>query len=786
METARQVHASVSREPIPLNGRDLATVCVLCSHNCGIRVDVEDGRIAAIRADDSNPISRGYMCNKAVTCDRYAHHAQRLHHPLRRRSDGTFEEISWEVAISEIAARLEQLRQEHGGRSIAVVGVGGQANHMDAGYATSFMRAVGTRRLFNAYAQEKTQHHLVDQWMLDCPPSVSLHPDLDHASYVLVMGTNPRISNRGHNPTETFKALGKNADCTVVVVDPRDTETTRGADRHLRVRPGGDVFLLIGMAAAIVQNELYDAAFIASSTTGYDQLRDILGRVDVEEMARRSGLEVARIMEEARALATAPSGAIMYDLGVEQTPYSTLISYLIRLNLALTDNLGRRGGDVFVESFFPPPPPTAEPPERALVSGIAGIRALGPIPMFSPTLLPEEVLNDHPERIRAVIVEGANPMLSYSDTNAWRAAFDALDLLVVIEPAFSETARLADYVLPTPVGYEKWEIALFPKRHPQIDAQLRPPVLPAPEEALPEPEIYTRLGEAMGVIAPLPAELAEIGRPETAEARLALLGAILGKMGDLEAAGFDAQAHLLFWGYRGIGHHFAAPSLVAVWAQCQANAMGRRDAVLRVLGDAWQAKTPSELAEEIFRRILAHPEGVEVARLEEENNLESHIGFGDKKVRLLPPEIEPELHKAIADEGSSDPDFPFILGSGLRTRWTANTIQRDPSWRKGTGAACELHVSAEDASALGLTSGQLARVETRRGAIELPVAVDRNLKVPGYVWMPNGFGMQYSESRAEEPQVIGANCNEITDTADRDRFTGCPHHRLVRVRVCAA
>ena len=116
-------------------------------------------------------------------------------------------------------------------------------------------------------------------------------------------------------------------------------------------------------------------------------------------------------------------------------------------------------------------------PERALASGIPAIRALGNAGMFSPSLFPEEVLIDHPERIRAVVVEGSNPLLSFSDAPRWREAFERLELSVVIDPAMTETARLADYVLPTPVGYEKWEMAIFPKGWPEVHVQVRPPVV---------------------------------------------------------------------------------------------------------------------------------------------------------------------------------------------------------------------------------------------------------------------------------------------------------------------
>ncbi len=168
-------------------------------------------------------------------------------------------------------------------------------------------------------------------------------------------------------------------------------------------------------------------------------------------------------------MARAESAAIFYDLGVEQAPFSTLISYLIRVLLVLTDNVGRRGGNVFFETLLPPVKDSSRKrdPERALASGIPAIAALGNFAMFSPTLVPEEVLLDHPERLRALVVEGSNPFLSFSDTARWREARERLDLLVVIEPAMTETAAVADYVLPTPVGYEKWEFANFPKGYPR-------------------------------------------------------------------------------------------------------------------------------------------------------------------------------------------------------------------------------------------------------------------------------------------------------------------------------
>ena len=443
--------------------------------------------------------------------------------------------------------------------------------------------------------------------------------------------------------------------------------------------------------------------------------------------------------------------------------------------LALTGNLGR-GGNIFMETATPPhrSPKRWEEPDRALASGIQSIPAMGGFAMFSPSLVPEEVLIDHPERLRALVVEGSNPLLSFSDTSRWREACDALDLLVVIEPAMSETARIADYVLPTPVGYEKWEQANFPKAYPEVYMQLRPPVVPGPAEALPEPEIYARLAEAMKLVSEPPAKLFELAEralePEGAAAYL----------GELQSSG-GGTATTLFWGYRTLGPRLPSPALVSIWAQCHENAFLRRESVLRTLGDGWHERNPFEIAAELFRRILDHPEGVEIAQADTTDPLGSNIGYEDGKVRLAPERMLEEIGRAAKTDLPTDPDYPFVLAGGLRTRWTANTIQRDPAWRKGRGPHCPLHLSPGDAERLGVKQGETLRISTRRGALELPAAVDSKVR-DGHVWIPNGFGMSYP-GKDGKLERQGVNINELMDANDRDPISGCPHHKYTLCQV---
>jgi formate dehydrogenase len=310
---------------------------------------------------------------------------------------------------------------------------------------------------------------------------------------------------------------------------------------------------------------------------------------------------------------------------------------------------------------------------------------------------------------------------------------------------------------------------------------VRPPVVPAPGETLPEPEIYTRLVEAMRLIEPAPDELHALAPRALEPDGGAMFVATAQQLAaQRPSAAGDPAIQLLFWAYRTIGPHLPAPSLAVVWMQCGLNAMFRSESVLRTLGSEWQGKGPFEIASELFRRILAHPEGVEIARQDAATNFEAHVGFDDKKIRLSPDEMLGELRRALATPPAVDDAYPFVLAAGLRTRWTANTIQRDPSWRKGKGPHCALNLSPSDAQELGVRDGDTLRVTTRRGALTLPARVDKALQ-SGHVWMPNGFGMTYTDNGAV--RVDGVNQNELTDVNDRDPFTGIPHHRYVPCRL---
>ena len=278
-------HVQNGPAAVPANADNLPTACALCSHNCGLRVDVKDNTIVEVRADDSHPATRGYSCNKAYAIAHYVGHGQRVTHPLKKQPDGTFQRISWDQAITEIAAKLNAIRHNHAPRAIAFAGLGGQGNHSSGLGAIPLMYGIGTPMVFTSLAQEKTQHWLNDRRMIRGTHDLYLVPDKHHAKFILLMGSNPHISNQGANPKEALKELFRDPERRLVAVDPRINETTRLADRHLRIKPSGDVFLLLALAGVIVQDGLLDHEFVSTKVQDFERLGALFARVDIARMA---------------------------------------------------------------------------------------------------------------------------------------------------------------------------------------------------------------------------------------------------------------------------------------------------------------------------------------------------------------------------------------------------------------------------------------------------------------------------------------------------------------------
>jgi anaerobic selenocysteine-containing dehydrogenase len=738
-----------------MTGEWQPTACILCECNCGIVVQVEDRTLARIRGDKAHPASQGYTCNKALRLDHYQNNGNRLTSPMRRHPDGSYEEIDWDTAIAEVAAGFKHISDTYGGEKIFYYGGGGQGNHLGGAYSGAFLKALGSRYRSNALAQEKTGEHWVDAQLY----GGHTRGEFEHAEVSVFVGKNPWMSQSFPRARVVLNEIAKDDARAMIVIDPVVTDTAKMADFHLRVRPGTDAWCLAAMAGVLVQENLCDEAFLTDHVTGVSALREVLRDIPIGEYSRRCGVDETLLRAAVRRIAAAESVAVFEDLGIQQAPNSTLCSYLNKLLWILTGSFGKRGSQ-HLHSFFAPLFGQGGV-GRTPVTGSPVIAGLVP-----SNVVPQEILSDHPDRFRAMIVESSNPAHSIADSASCRAAFEALELLVVVDVAMTETARLAHYVLPAATQFEKPEATFFNLEFPHNTFHLRHRLFEPLAGTLPEPEIWARLVRALGVVDD--AELQPL-RDAAKESRAAYLQAFFTEVSANPALG-KVLPYVL---YETLGPTLpdGLAGAAALWGLAQKTAMAYPEAVRRAGHTDGNA---------LFDAILENPSGVTFTEHTYDDDF-ALISHADHKIALEIPEMLEEI-RALPDAraGLTTREFPIVLSAGERRAYTANDIFRDPAWRKRDVDGA-LRVSVEDAGALGLVDGGRARITTAAGSAEASVEISAAM-LPGHASLPNGYGLDFTDDdgRSRTPGVAP---NVLTSTEWRDPYAGTPWHKHVPARI---
>jgi len=736
------------------------TFCALCYHNCGLEVQTDRNRIVKVRADKTHPRSRGYICRKGARIAHYQGHKERLAYPLKREGD-RFVEIGWDQAITEIADRLRGILEEHGPRSLAFMGGGGQGSHMETGFARTLLTSLGSQYHYSPLAQELTGLFWVNGRAYG-RQHLHVGPDLDRARNFLVIGWNGYVSNAGVNRARSrINEFAKDPDKRLIVVDPMRSETAQRADIHLQIRIGTAALFLKAMIAIILQEGWEDKAYVEDHTLGFEEISQWFKAFDVAAALHVCGVSVDEVREVARIYAFEPT-AMRTDLGLLMDRQSTLNSYLEMLLMAVCGRIGTPGGNVFPGHLMPMGPHSDERDPKTWRTVETGIPAI--MGYFPPNVVPEEILSEKKDRLRAMIVSGSNPLRSYADTAAYEQAFRKLDLLVTVEVAMSETARLSHYILPARSAFEKWDATFFSLTFPDVYFQLRHPSCEALGEPLEEGEIYLRLAKALGILPELSSSLYEAAQGDRKTFALELL----------KFTGQDRQAArmLPFVVADTLGRSMGSAHLAAVWGLMLMYPSHAVGAVTRAGYDL----SPF-LGDDMFQALMDHPEGIRIGRMDQDRNLEE-LRTPDRRIHLYieelaewVAEIEPEPEKSAL----KNPSFPFVLMAGRHFPHNANSIMRDPAWNDHQ-KVCTLLLNPEDALELGLEDGQDAWVTTEASRVRIPVEVS-DIPAKGTIIIPHGFGMAY------DGKAIGVNVNQLTRNRHRDRIAATPLHRYVPCRV---
>ncbi|MBA4418452.1 MAG: molybdopterin oxidoreductase [Syntrophus sp. (in: bacteria)] len=473
------------------NIQEVLTDCTLCYHSCGTVVTVEDGKAVEVKGLKSHPLNKGMLCPKgrAALDNTYDH--DRLKHPLKRIK-GAFERITWDQALTEIAEKLLKLKEEFGPTVLGVFsGSIGVENLEMAGLTHRFEAVFGSPNFFSVESICYRMRIRTRQITFGKYPT----EELDSNLYVLW----------GHNPQESdfplLLAMNKNLKdgAKLVVIDPKKISLADRADMYIRIRPGTDGALALAMIHVIVNEKLYDIDFINKYATGFDRLVPHIQKYTPEWAETITWVPAPDIRKLARLFA-ATKGASIYQgtCTQDQTANGTQNSRAFSVLQIITGNINNRGGWVInpglplgnVGMGVEEKPLGAD--QYPLFYEIRGKKShFGVV-----TCVPESI----PEIIKAFFVIGGNPVVSMSDSNAFREAFKRLELLVVHDLFMTETGQLAHYVLPACSHLEKWGLAYtYNVCHGLPYLMLRKKAIEPLYESWSEWKLLTELAKKLGI-----------------------------------------------------------------------------------------------------------------------------------------------------------------------------------------------------------------------------------------------------------------------------------------------
>jgi len=760
---------------IPIKGKEILlmdwekTTCVLCANLCGLEVRVENNRIVKVHGDKDNPRSEAYVCRKGLNIQYHQHHADRLMHPLKKVGEA-FERISWDQAIDEIAEKLSTIVNEYGSRSFALMGAGTISCVQQGFFAINVLRGLGSQYYYNALAQELTGRFWADGKTYG---NQALHtiPHLDETDMLLAVGWNPMMSHHTPQARRVLTKFGKDPDRLLVVVDPRISETAKIADIHLPIKPGTDALLYRAMISIILSEGWHDQDYIDKHVSGFENIRSLFKGFDAKAAIEVCELDYNKVREVCRLFATRKS-CHHSDLGVLMTRHSTLISYLETVLRAVCGRIGVEGGNIFPVGLRTGQGGRKESPDEREARSWRTVVTDYPVitNIYPPNAMPEEIMSDHPDRLRAVIVSGTNPLRSFADTSAYEEAFKRLDLLVAIEIAMTETAALSHYVLPALSAYESWDGNLFlGEDFPKTFVQIRRPVVEPEGEQIEAGEIYLRLADRLGLVPEIPDTLYEAADSGD---RLKFGATLVEYLKSNPAAG-KKMPYILS---KTLGKKLGSGQLASLWGLLQNLPPQAHERAARV------GFTPGPgLGEEIFQALLQHPEGIWVGEVDVEkwdhfqalDTKDGRINLDVSEMADWIQEIDPAIESEKLKE--DEEEYPFIMSSGRHMDYNANTQMRDPAWNRGK-RVCTAIMHPGDAEKFGFNDGQMVKVTTEAGEEKIELEVTKTTR-PGYIMIPHGFGLVH------QGETYGANANRLAKNTHRDRIAGTPYHRYIRCRV---
>ena len=470
------------------------TVCMLCFQVCGINAYVKAGKLIKVEGMEKHPLSRGVVCPRGRHLPQYVYSTERLKYPMKKKGCD-WSRVSWDEALSTIANKLQQVKSEYEAHSLALsVGSIGAENIEISAFAQRFRGAFGTPNFFSIEA------HCFRSRIMARLLTFGTYPleDPDNSECIILWGHNPEASEPPL-ASRIYQALDRGL--KLITIDPKQIPFAKKG-LHIQLRPGTDCCLALAMMNVIIAEDLYDHEFVEKYSTGFDQLVEHVQDYPPEKAAKICQVKATDIRKISRIFAAAKSASIIQGINsLDQHINGFQNSRALAILHAITGNYDIRGGwatnpimrltDLRIAVKEEPIGADAHP----LFRRFWGMTS----PYGQQMLLADVILTEKPYPIKAMIVSGGNPAAAWPDSSRLKKAFKKLDMLVVMDLFMTETAELADIVLPACSSLEMLGLAYNYSLTGGIPyVLLSKKVIEPIGDSWPDWKFYSELGRRMG------------------------------------------------------------------------------------------------------------------------------------------------------------------------------------------------------------------------------------------------------------------------------------------------
>ena len=687
--------------------------CNLCEAMCGIQITVEDDKITSIKGDAEDSFSRGHICPKAIALKDLYEDPDRIRTPMER-VNGQWRELTWKEAFDKVASRIQALQAEHGNDSLGVY-LGNPNVHNTGSLLMSggVLRALKTKNKFSATSVDQLPHHIVS-WKLFGHQLRIPVPDIDHTDHFLMFGANPLASNGSIMSVADVKQRLKDVRKRgkLVVVDPRRTATAEQADAHHFIRPGSDVLVLLAMLNVLFAEGLVSTGNLAKHLDfGPMSLAQKFNDFSPERVAPLTGMSAELIRSLVRDFCAAKAPVLYGRLGVSVQEFGTLSQYLIMLFNILTGRLDSVGGLMFTKPAVDVLAQSGRGNMGRFHSRVRGLPEFnGELPVAT---LAEEISTTGEGQIKGMLLMAGNPVLSTPNGEQLDRAFKDLDLLVAIDFYINESSRHADFILPpvSPLEREHYDV-IFNVLAVRNNARYAKALFPRKADARHDWEILLSLRDRLQ---PATSAKDKLGRLLLRRAGPSGLLALLLRQGP-----YGGGLNLL----KGLS----------------------------------------------LSKLKKSPHGIDLGALKPA--LPAALYHKDKKIHLESDFFLKDLARVEAKFFNIDkaPD-KFLLIGRRDVRSNNSWLHNSQRLVKGK-SRCTALINPLDAQALAIAEGDMVRVSSRVGSVELAAQISDEM-MAGVISIPHGWGHNLSGTQWQTAEAhAGVSVNALTDEMQIDALSG--------------